>query len=169
MGKLFGGLFAGVLLIAVGIALFGGFTPRQTARPMAVVKSDAHQINDGPAISAHKVSAVQASVRKHRVALERARARRALAYACRPIPGYRAIITGSTIAECNRVRAVTLQKIREEQRQPAGRDDVHDGSGYWDRVYQERKDYYTRHPPHPAKRSDCLPGTHPVGQTGACA
>lgn len=37
------------------------------------------------------------------------------------------------------------------------------------RIWEERRDYFTKHPPHRAQQSDCPAGQHPVGVTGACA
>lgn len=138
---------------------------------------------------AHSASVARAHAQRNR---EAAKARKALAYACRPIPGYPVIVTGSTVAEGEHNRAMTLAKIRQEQAwdddhaqgEPGdgipGDDDTsqdprinahpngHGNTGDPnDPEFLYRKHYFEKHPPHRA--TSCPSGQHPVGQTGACA
>lgn len=130
----------------------------------------AHTVTgDARALALHKAATSAAAQREHAAATaarkSRKAAARALAYACRPIPGANAIVVGSTVAECRHNRAMTVEKIREEQAHPAR---THSPDPY-EQEWEIRKNYFTHHPPHRAKPSDCPAGTKPVGETGACA
>jgi len=92
-------------------------TPTSASRPQPVDESRilaAHKTNT--TIAAMEARAKMLARRAKKRAAHRAAAR--LAHACRPIPGYNAIVTGSTVTECRQNRALTLQKIREEQAHP---------------------------------------------------
>ena len=129
-------------------------------------------------------------MKKHAKATAERKQKEALEYACRDMPGGQ-IISGSTVAECNYNRKMTEQVLANEKKwdseeykdpcpngydsgpqcQPPEGDTWVQGQRDWAKKQYEarkravKKGTYGR----PAKPSNCPPGTHPVGQTGACA
>ena len=137
-------------------------TAAHTVRHTTPADHEARQIGGH---KAHSASVAREHARRKRQA---AKAHKALAYACRPIPGYPVIVTGSTVAECEHNRAMTLAKIRQEQAWDNAHSTGHGNTGNPnDPEFLYRKHYFEKHPPHRA--TSCPPGRHPVGQTGACA
>lgn len=106
------------LVAAIVVAFAGaGCQSTQQAAPVAAShhagRSAVHRVeapSDAVVVAAYKSAANRAGMRARAKRLAR---QRALAYACRPIPGANAIIVGSTVAECAHNRAMTLAKIRQ--------------------------------------------------------
>lgn len=148
-------------------------TVAHTAHTVRATSAD-HEVRQ---ISAHKTRSTAVArdhAQRHREAVK---AHKALAYACRDVPGGQ-IITGSTVAECDHNRRMTEQVLRNDRERdkqyPATADDNGDATNpggmpkhqAWQEYELRKKAAHDGTYGH--KATHCPPGQHPVGQTGAC-
>ena len=155
-------------------------TAAHTARTVPTKAAD-HEMRQISAHKEHSTAVARNHAQRHREAVKAARKaerqRRALAYACRDMPGGQ-IIAGSTVAECDHNRRMTEQVLRNDRqwdkKYPATAEDNGDATNpggmtkreAWQEYELRKKAAHNGTYGH--KATHCPPGQHPVGVTGAC-
>ena len=140
-----------------------------------------HEMRQISAHKTHSTAVARDHAQRHREAVRAARKaerkRKALAYACRDMPGGQ-IIAGSTVAECDYNRRMTEQVLRNDRERdkkyPATAGDNGDATNpggltkrqAWQEYELRKKAAHDGTYGH--KATHCPPGQHPGGVTGAC-